>query len=80
METFTLVVWFFLGSRMEVVRTENLTQAECIAKLEEVLATGHKSATCRGWYQPPIWREGWRLGVVPWPHLRVLAVAVADRA
>ena len=47
MEAFTLVVWFMLGSEMKVERIENLTRAECIAKLEEVLATGRLSATCR---------------------------------
>ena len=38
-KTFVLVVWFMLGSNLEVVRTESVTQAECITKLEEVLAT-----------------------------------------
>ena len=58
MEAFTLVVWFMLGSEMKVERIENLTRAECIAKLAEVLATGRLSATCRThWHQPPImWR------------------------
>jgi hypothetical protein len=59
METFTLVVWFFWGSDMQVVRTVGLTQAECIAKRDEVLATGRRSATRRpSWYQPPLfWRS-----------------------
>ena len=38
-KTFVLVVWFMLGSNLEVVHTEGLTQAECLSKLEEVLAT-----------------------------------------
>jgi hypothetical protein len=64
METFTLVVWFFVGSDLQGERTKNLTQAQCIAKLEEVLATRPKvSATCRdGYYQPPIFWRGRIMG------------------
>jgi hypothetical protein len=59
METFTLVVWFMVGSEMQVERTKGLTQTECIAKLEEVLASGRRSATCRAaCYDPPILYRG----------------------
>ena len=58
MDGYFLVVWFMVGSEMEVVRTENLTRAECIAKLEEVLTT-RRTAPCRACrYQPPIWWHG----------------------
>jgi hypothetical protein len=44
----------FLGSKLEVVRTENLTQAECTAKLEEVLCVRLcLSARQRGMARPP---------------------------
>ena len=48
MDSYTLIVWFMIGSNVEVVRTEGLTQAQCVAELEEVLARRNVSATCRG--------------------------------
>ena len=62
METFTLVVWFFWGSDMQVVRTVGLTQAECIAKLEEVLATGASVCDLPSVVVPAA-------SFLAWPHL-----------
>src|SRR5262249_12322852 len=49
-----LIVIFFLGANLKVVCTENLSEAECVAKLEEVVATRrHVSATCVERDKPP---------------------------